>query len=151
MILLHVTEKPCIYVFNAYSLADMNVVTTLRLDKIIAWCHAQWMLAFITLIGNRKHDEDGDSRIKVYSQGHYGDILLLDWSFVFICKDKYWHRPHRHNDFFGCIDFIGTKCAVTEVSFVIMAHTENKTTCDGSVICHHGSHRKQNNLEAKCY
>ena len=43
------------------------IVTKLRLDEIIVWCLAQWMLAFITVLGNREHDRDGESVIKVLS------------------------------------------------------------------------------------
>ena len=42
-------------------------VTKLRLDEIIVWCHICAMnLAFITYIGNREHDQDGDGVMKVY-------------------------------------------------------------------------------------
>ena len=42
------------------------IVTKVRLDEIIVWCNAQWMLAFIAVIGNREYNQDGDSMIKVY-------------------------------------------------------------------------------------
>ena len=86
------------------------------------------MLAFITLIGNRKHDQDGDSVIKLYSQGHYGDILLLDWSFVLSVRIN-----------------TGTGLTGTMISLDALIALEQMCN-DGSVICHHGSHRKQNNL-----
>ena len=47
------------------------IVTKPRLDEIIVWFHALLMLAFITVIGNREHDQDGDSVVNVYYIGSF--------------------------------------------------------------------------------
>ena len=31
------------------------------MDELIVWCYVQWMLAFITVVGNMEHDQDGDN------------------------------------------------------------------------------------------
>ena len=57
--------------FNPFQL----IVTKLRLDEIIVWCHVCAMNVSIhDCYGNREHDQDGDSVINVY---WVSDIKLM--------------------------------------------------------------------------
>ena len=67
--------------FNPFQL----IVTKLRLDEIIiVWCHVCATNVSIRYSGNREHDQDGDSVIKVYWDG----LLLggyLTGGFLVLC------------------------------------------------------------------
>ena len=56
-----------ITVWSSWFYSIPTQVTKLRLDKIIVWYHVRWMKAFITVLGNREHNQDGDSVKKVYT------------------------------------------------------------------------------------
>ena len=51
------------------------IVTNLRLDEIIVWCHVTRYECQLSLLhycyGNREHDQKGDSAIKVHTMSRY--------------------------------------------------------------------------------
>ena len=60
------------------------IVTKLRLDEIKVWCHVNAMNVSIRYCyGNREHDQDGDSVIKVYTYNISGKIFQGKFSTVY--------------------------------------------------------------------
>ena len=101
------------------------------MDKIIVWCYVcTWMIAFITVIGNREHDQDGHSVIKVLI-GPLFSINIMWQQSEHQCN--FWRKRYHINEL--VFKSVWKDCKAMNLKESLVSLVCTLYVCDITLIC----------------